>query len=162
MITLMALETQRASNLAIKERFGQLWDHVLDFNLRMAISVMRFRGIESIHAIGNFTKEGIVLPAAGKSIIIPKGLAFKSLRPKADTDVFKADRKIVVASVSMARATGFYEEYHNHPASIQELPFEIKWAGKGNYWCYVTLNDWLEAGGYELTLAFEADHCNKC
>jgi hypothetical protein len=155
MITLKSLQEKQASHLALKAEQGQSWDHVYGYNLRLAIAVMQHRGLESVHSIGNFIKDGIKLPTAEQTVVIPKGLVFQTLRPGIETDLFKTDRHITVHSISIRSGTGFHEEYSDDPASIRELPIEIKWAGKGSYWCSVTLNDWIESGGYDMTQAFE-------
>lgn len=131
-------------------------DGLLERSLRMAISVMKHRGIETIHSIGNLVKFGVTLPTAGEKIIVAKGTPFSSLRDGHAHNIAEKDREIAIHSVSNEKATGFYEEYSDDPGSIQELAFEIKWAGIGGYWCTVTLNDWIEHGGYEKTLERDA------
>ncbi|MDU8350669.1 hypothetical protein RYA05_02055 [Pseudomonas syringae pv. actinidiae] len=151
MITRQGLQQKLDEHMLNKDSQGQAWDHLYAFNLRMAIAVMKHRNVDSTHAIGGFIKEGAILPSAGQRIIIPKGMVVNSMRPGHDTDSYKTNREVVVHSITIPGARGFHEEYSDEPSSIQELAIEIKWAGKGSYWNYVTLNDWIEAGGEALT-----------
>lgn len=153
MITPQGLQQKLDAHMSNKSEQGQSWNRLHAFNLRLAIAVMQHRNVESIHSIGCFIKDGITLPSAGQKIIIPEGMIVNTLRPGQETDSYKTNREVVVHSVTIPGARGFHEEYSDDPSSIQELPIEIKWAGKGSYWYYVTLNDWIEAGGYDLTQA---------
>ena len=151
MITLNGLQHQLDEHMATKAELGQAWNHLHAFNLRMAIAMMQYRQVSSVHSIGGFVKQGIILPSPGQRVIIPAGLTLNSMRPSYDSDSYKTDREVVVHRLTSPRARGFSEDYSDDPSSIRELPIEIIWAGKGQYWNSVAINDWIEAGGYALT-----------
>ncbi|MEG1349777.1 MAG: hypothetical protein RSD49_17215 [Hafnia sp.] len=123
---------------------------LLDFQLRMAIMLMKHRGQQEVHAIGNFVKPGVQLPIAGQKIVIPKGAVFSTAVAGSGQTSYKSNRRVMVHRVNDGKGCGFFEEYQDSPAHIQELPIEITWSGKGG-WCRISLQEWLANGGYELT-----------
>lgn len=138
------------SNMKQKSDAISLMDKTLMDKLRIAIMLMKHRGLHEVHAIGGFVKEGIAMPEKGQSIIIPKGAKFHSMKTGPD-NIAKINQKVTVHSVTPLQHAGFYEEYRNDPSSIQEFPVEIKWAGSGGYWHTMSLNEWVQHGGPELT-----------
>lgn len=127
-------------------------DHVADFlfreQLQYAIRFMEQSNVIEMLTIGNRLPEGVSVPAKGEKIMIPKGTRIASMNPRhGDQHVAKRDFEIAVFDSSK----GWLSTPYHDPDTVIEQVAGFTWAGAAGYWQTVSMRDWLEMGGPELT-----------
>lgn len=127
-------------------------DHVADFmfkeQLQYAVRFMEQSKVTQILAIGNRLPEGISVPSKGEKIIIPKGTRITSMNPRhGQNHAAKRDFEITVFDSNK----GWLSTPYHDPETVIEQAAGFTWPGTSGYWQTVSMRDWIEMGGVELT-----------